>query len=85
MVDHKTHGQKIKIIDVEKLDEQDDNENGPVDTVDIFDEVTEGGTPRQQRQRHQYLDDIDNPLDNEDADIISENMYESEPDQNEEE
>ncbi|UXN04563.1 hypothetical protein [Bartonella sp. HY406] len=85
MIEHKSNEQKIKIIDVEKLAEQDDNLDGPIDTVDIFDEVAEGGSPRYDGNRRKYLDDIDNPLDNEDTDIVNENMYESEPDEDEEE
>ena len=85
MTDLKSHDHKIKIIDVEKMDEQDDNAGGPVDTVDIFDEVTEGESPRGHGERRKYLDDIENPLDNEEKDVLSENMYQSEPDEDEEE
>lgn len=40
----------IKVIDVEAIDEKDDANGGPVDTVDILDSVSDAGAPRRQRK-----------------------------------
>lgn len=72
----------IKIIDVEKIDERDDAKGGPVDTVDIFDDVT-GDDGGQFRPRNKKAEDIDNPLSDEDLNIVNENMFTSEPDKDE--
>lgn len=72
----------IKIIDVEKIDERDDAKGDPVDTVDIFDDVT-GDDGGQFRPRNRKAEDIDNPLSDEDLDIVNENMFTSEPDKDE--
>ncbi|WP_297322444.1 hypothetical protein [uncultured Bartonella sp.] len=74
----------IKIIDVEKIDERDDAKGGPVDTVDIFDDVT-GDDGGQFRPRNKKAEDIDNPLSDEDFNIVNENMFTSEPDKDESE
>lgn len=79
---HKEH-EKMKIIDVEAIDEQDDGAGGPVDTVDIMDEITEGIPERGEPRRHKKLEDFENPFDNEDKDILQDNLYQSEPDSDE--
>ncbi|WP_303853946.1 hypothetical protein [Bartonella apis] len=72
----------VKIVDVEKLDEQDDDKNGPVDTVDIFDDVT-GDDDGKFRPRNKKAEDIENPLSDEDRDVVGENLFTSEPDEDE--
>lgn len=80
MADDKKH-KHIKVIDVEAIDEKDDANGGPVDTVDILDSVSDAETPR--RQRNKRLEDIENPLSNEDSDVVEENLFPSEPDNDE--
>lgn len=80
MTDDKKH-KHMKVIDVEAIDEKDDANGGPVDTVDILDSVSDAGTPR--RQRSKRLEDIENPLSNEDSDVVEENLFPSEPDNDE--
>lgn len=80
MTDDKKH-KHIKVIDVEAIDEKDDANGGPVDTVDILDNVSDAGTPS--RQRNKRLEDIENPLSNEDSDVVEENLFPSEPDNDE--
>lgn len=80
MTDDKKH-KHIKVIDVEAIDEKDDDNGGPVDTVDILDSVSDAGTPS--RQRNKRLEDIENPLSNEDNDVVEENLFPSEPDNDE--
>lgn len=72
----------VKIIDVEKIDEQDDAKGGPVDTVDIFDDVT-GEDEGQRRPRNKKAEDVENPLSDEDTDVVGENLFSSEPDEDE--
>lgn len=72
----------VKVVDVDKIDEQDDEKNGPVDTVDIFDDVT-GDDNGVFRPRNKKAEDIENPLSDEDKDVVGENLFTSEPDQGE--
>ena len=72
----------VKVVDVEKIDEQDDEKNGPVDTVDIFDDVT-GDDNGEFRPRNKRQEDIENPLSDEDRDVVGENLFTSEPDKGE--
>ncbi|AQT46690.1 MULTISPECIES: hypothetical protein [Bartonella] len=72
----------VKVVDVEKIDEQDDEKNGPVDTVDIFDDVT-GEDNGEFRPRNKRQEDIENPLSDEDRDVVGENLFTSEPDKGE--
>lgn len=72
----------VKVIDVEKIDEQDDAKGGPVDTVDIFDDVT-GEDDGVFRPRNKKAEDIENPLSDEDKDVVGENLFASEPDEDE--
>lgn len=74
-LDHK----KNKIIDVEKIDEADDNANGPIDVVDIFDEVTGDTSSHNHGRRRKYLYDNENPADNEEQDTLNQNEFSSEP------
>lgn len=70
----------VKVIDVEAVDENDDDFNGPVDTVDIFDSVAGGADTRPRNKR---LVDIENPLSDEDKQLVDENTFKSEPDDGE--
>ncbi|WP_297326493.1 hypothetical protein [uncultured Bartonella sp.] len=72
----------VKVVDVEKIDEQDDGKGGPVDTVDIFDDTT-GEDNGVLRPRNKKAEDIENPLSDEDKDVIGENLFTSEPDEDE--
>lgn len=83
-MDIEKRNKHIKIIDVEKIDEQDDGKGGPVDVVDIFDDVT-GEDNGQFRQRNRKAEDIENPLSDEENSVISENLFTSEPDADEQE
>ena len=76
MAEDKKH-KHIKVIDVEAIDEKDDANGGPVDTVDFLVSVCDAGAPR--RQRNKRLEDIENPLSNEDSDVVEENLFPSEP------
>lgn len=79
MSDNNKH---VKVVDVEKIDEQDDGKGGPVDTVDIFDDTT-GEDNGVFRPRNKKADDIENPLSDEDKDVVGENLFTSEPDEDE--
>lgn len=72
----------VKVVDVEKIDEQDDAKGGPVDTVDIFDDAT-GEDNGVFRPRNKKAEDIENPLSDEDKDVVGENLFTSEPDEDE--
>lgn len=82
-MNNKENKHKIKIIDVEALDDAYDNQGGPIDMVDIFDNVTEGNPSKSDKMLNKRLEDIANPLNDEDADVLQENLYESEPDKSE--
>lgn len=72
----------MKIIDVEAIDDADDAAGGPVDTVDIFDDLA-NGSHSAERKRNKSLEDVENPLSDEDKDVVEENLYSSEPDSDE--
>lgn len=82
-MNNKENKHKIKIIDVEALDDANENQGGPIDMVDIFDNVTDGNSSKSDKMLNKRLEDIANPLNDEDADVLQENLYESEPDKSE--
>lgn len=82
-MNNKENKYKIKIIDVEALDDANENQGGPIDMVDIFDNVTDGNSSKSDKMLNKRLEDIANPLNDEDADVLQENLYESEPDKSE--
>ncbi|EJF90354.1 hypothetical protein [Bartonella tamiae] len=74
----------IKVIDVEAIDDADDAAFGPIDTVDVFDDIV-NGSDSAERIRDIKIEDLDNPLNNEDQNTVAENIYASQPTRDEKE